>query len=190
LPAALLHTGEHELPVAWLLLALLVTACADEQPPALRAEGRVVIRVRPAAPEAEPGSTSLEAPRMRVTRPGDPPSRARRAPLASADPGERERAVLEFEGDLAALAPLASDDASADVRRAAVQRLADGERPIERAALRRALGDTDPDVVVEAILALSALDEKSAIPTLERLRAHPDSEVRALAAEALDSLRP
>jgi hypothetical protein len=182
------------LPVAWLLLALLVTACADEKP-VLHAEERSVIRVRPAGsrpiPAAGPEAMgTMEMPRMRPALPSDPRSGENQGALASADAGKRERAVLDFEGDLAALAPLATDDASADVRRAAVQRLAEGERPIERATLRRALEDADPGVVVEAILALSALDEKTAIPALERLRAHPDSEVRALADEALDSLRP
>jgi hypothetical protein len=180
--------------IAWLLFAALCVACTDEEP-IVRADERGVIRVRPARPPAAPRASeepmdALDAPRMRPAMPGDLLAGASEAELASADAEERERAVLEFEGDLAELAPLASDDPSAAVRLAAVQRLADGERPIERAALRRTLEDADPGVVVEAILALSAQGERSALPALERLRAHPDAEVRAVADEALDSLRP
>jgi HEAT repeat protein len=163
------------LPVAWLLLALLVTACADEE--------AVVRAAAPHTSEADPPAAQMGRMRDEPATPG-----AGAAALASADPAERERAVLEFEGDLAALAPLASGDASADVRRAAVQRLAEGERPLERAALRRSLDDPDSGVVVEAILALSTLGDGAAIPSLERLRAHPDPEVRALAEDALGSL--
>jgi HEAT repeat protein len=166
------------LPVAWLLLALFLMACADEE--------TIVRAVAMRGPDDDP--PALQTSRMRSAEPSMAgPSDAA---LASPDPAERERAVLEFEGDLAALAPLASDDASADVRLAAVQRLAEGETPVVRAALRRALDDPDPGVVVEAILALSTLGDGAAIPSLERLRAHPDPEVRALAEDALGALAP
>jgi HEAT repeat protein len=176
------------LPIAWLLLALLLSACADEAPVA-PPEPRAVIRVRPAAFGA-PGAElpARPGPRMRSEPAAMAP--AGEAALASPDAAERERAVLDFDGDLAALAPLASGDASAEVRRAAVQRLAEGERPIELAALRRALDDPDPGVLVEAILALSALGDPKAKPALARLRAHSDAEVRALAEDALASLQP
>jgi HEAT repeat protein len=166
------------LPVAWLLLALLVTACADED---------TVVRAA-ALPSPDEDSPAMQASPMRSAE--SSMAGAGEAALASPDAAERERAVLEFEGDLAELAALATQDASADVRRAAVQRLAEGERPIERAALRRALEDADPSVLVEAILALSALGDMQSIPALERLRAHPDSELRALAEDTLASLRP
>jgi len=185
--AEALRAKEHELRNAWLGIAALCAACSDEAPLA-RAEEPAVVRVRAAAAAVAPQDTldgeAMEMPRMRA-----PADAGNAAALASADPDERERAVLDFEGDLAELVPLATEDPSADVRRAVVQRLADGERPVERAALRRALEDADPEVLVEAALALSALDEKTAIPALERLRAHPDPEVRAVADEALDALR-
>ena len=192
--AACLRIGEHELRIAWLLLALLVSACGDEKPLG-PADDRAVIRVRPAGMQTptmrDEALPAMEEPRMRPELRGEPSlAGANDAALASPDPAERERAVLDFEGDLADLAPLATDDTSAEVRRAAVQRLAEGERPIERAALRRALDDADPGVVVEAILALSTLGEATARPALERLRAHPDGEVRALAEDALESLEP
>lgn len=175
--AVLLHTGESDLPIAWLLLALLVTACADEE---------TVVRATALPPDDD--RPAMQASPMRSAE--SSMAGAGAAALASPDAAERERAVLEFEGDLAELATLATQDASADVRRAAVQRLAEGERPIERAALRRTLDDADPGVVVEAILALSALGDPHTVPALERLRAHPDSEVRALAEDTLASLRP
>jgi HEAT repeat protein len=125
---------------------------------------------------------------MRMQPHALPASEAGAPGLASRDPAERAQAVLDFEGDLAELVPLATRDGDAEVRRAAVQRLAEGERPVERAALRAALDDADASVVVEAILALSTLGEPTARPAFERLRTHPDPEVRALAAEGLDAL--
>jgi HEAT repeat protein len=108
--------------------------------------------------------------------------------LASRSAAAREEAVLDFEGDLARLAPLATEDASPAVRVAAVQRLADGETPVARAALRRALEDDDPDVLAEAILAVTAADDRKAVPALRKLRVHADEEVRGLAEDALASL--
>ena len=98
--------------------------------------------------------------------------------------------MVGFEGELAELAPLATSDRSPEVRLAAVQRLADGETPVARAALRRALEDDDPDVLAEAILAVTAHGDRKAVPALRRLRTHPDDEVRALAEEALFALAP
>jgi len=111
-----------------------------------------------------------------------PSSLARGAALA------REEAVLGYEGELAALAPIAGEDASPAVRLAAVQRLADGDTPVARAALRRALGDSDPDVLAEAILAVTVLEDRKAVPALRRLRSHPDPEIRGLADDALFAL--
>jgi len=138
----------------------------------------------------EPAPPTASAHRVRFAPPEDlAMDAAAPVSLASADAAERKRAVLEFEGDLAALGPLARDDASPAVRLAAVQRLAEGDLPGERAALRRALDDPDPVIVSEAILALEMQGDAQAIPALERLRVHPDAEVRALARDALASLR-
>ena len=76
------------------------------------------------------------------------------------------------------------------MRRAAVQRLAEADGANERAALYRALDDTDPGVVAEAILALSVLDDAATRPAFERLLDHPDAELRALAEDALAALAP
>jgi hypothetical protein len=185
--------------VPLVLALLLLAACADEtpgrtQPPAREAASARMQEAREAAPARmqEPREAAL-AP-MQEARAGPASSGAamrppRTAALASRDPAAREQAVLDFEGDLAELAPLATGDGDASVRRAAVQRLAEGERPVERAALRAALDDADPGVVTEAILALSVLGEPTARPAFERLRTHPDPEVRALAEDGLEALR-
>jgi HEAT repeat protein len=166
-----------QLRIAWLLSAAVLCACSDDAAEEPR------MAMAPAPPE-EPGmmrpATAEEA-GMRA---------APAAALTSRDATEREGAVLDFEGDLAALAPLATDDPSAEVRRAAVQRLADADGTAERAALLRALDDADPGVVAEAILALSGLDDAAARPAFERLLTHPDPELRALAEDALASLEP
>ncbi len=149
---------------------------------------RVALVPRSSAPE-EPAPPAANAHRVRFAPPESPMASARAPDLASSDADERERAVLEFEGDLARLGALATGDASAAVRRAAVQRLADGDGPAARSALRGALADSDAGVVSEAILALESLDDAAAIPALERLSEHTDADLRALAADALDTLR-
>jgi HEAT repeat protein len=168
----------------------LLTACLEEKP---------VAATRDVPPTAEPPRASAmvapDAERSRMmaapemgARGMEPPNRGGAEALASRSAAAREEAVLDFEGDPAQLAPLATGDASPAVRVAAVQRLADGETPVARAALRRALEDDDPDVLAEAILAVTAGDDRQAVPALRKLRAHPDDEVRGLAEDALSSL--
>lgn len=167
------------LRLARCLVPALLVACTETEPVAR-------------APAPEPASP------MGMTRAGAPPSAepamappgAASGDLASPSARVREAGVIDYEGDLAALAPLASRDESAAVRLAAVQRLADGETPVARAALRRALEDDDADVLAEAILAVTALQDRKAAPALRRLREHPDEEVRALAEDALFALAP
>jgi len=181
--------GEHATPPAApdaRVPAQARVEAAPEAPPAWVAA--------PGAPGPAPRPTSEPAPLTANSRPRFPPPGARMAAapdasLASDDPDERERAVLEFEGDLTALGPLARGDASPAVRLAAVQRLAEGDGPGERSALRRALDDPDATIVAEAIRALELAGDAASIPALERLRGHPDAEIRALAGEALTTLR-
>ncbi|MEN8161461.1 MAG: HEAT repeat domain-containing protein [Myxococcota bacterium] len=133
-----------------------------------------------------------------MANPANPGMGARRMAAAPRETGSlesrsasaRQEAVVDFEGDLAELAPLATRDRSPEVRLAAVQRLADGETPVARAALRRALEDDDPDVLVEAIVAVTTQGDRKSVPALRRLRTHPDEEVRALAEDALFALAP
>jgi len=178
------------LRLSWLLVPLLLTACLEEKP---------VVAPRDVPPTAGPprtktmaapgteGARMMAAPAMGA-RGVEGPNPGGAEALASRSAAAREEAVLDFEGDLARLAPLATEDASPAVRVAAVQRLADGETPVARAALRRALEDDDPDVLAEAILAVTAGDDRQAVPALRKLRAHPDDEVRGLAEDALSSL--
>ena len=76
--------------IAWLLCVAVLAACRDEaaEPTSQPAESRAMMRptrvmMRPAAPP-EPAMLA-----------------AADATLASLDPEERERAVLDFEGELA-----------------------------------------------------------------------------------------
>jgi HEAT repeat protein len=171
------------LRLTWFLMPLLLTACLEEKPVVAARDERLISespRERTmAAPEMEMGAGRMEGPRA-----GGAEALTSRSAVA------REEAVLDFEGDLTQLAPLATEDANAAVRVAAVQRLADGETPVARSALRRALEDDDPDVLAEAILAVMAGDDRKAVPALRRLRTHPDDEVRGLAEDALTALAP
>jgi len=194
--------------VCTIALACTLAACGADEPREKRSAERA-IRVRPAregeaparrialaplrvtrsATPEEPAPPASSAHRVRFAPPESPMASASASNLASPDADERERAVLDFEGDVAQLGALATGDASPAVRRAAVQRLADGDGPAERSALRRALADTDASVVSEAIFALETQGDAAAIPALEGLSTHPDAELRALAADALDTLR-
>ncbi len=189
--------------VAWILLPTLLIACVEESP-VVEARGTRALHASTTAPTLaapEPSARAatemaapdraMAAPDMAMARPDMAMAPATsRGSLTSRSPVAREEAVLDFEGDLAELAPLATGDGSAAVRRAAVQRLADGETPVTQAALRRALEDDDPDVLAEAILAVAALRDPKAAPALRRLRTHPDDEVRGLAEDALDAVAP
>lgn len=176
--------------LAWFLVPLLLTACMEEKP-VVSARGAGTMRAAPpdmamVPPEmGEPGMQGT--PEMGAPRMGEAGSSGVEA-LASRSSVAREEAVLDYEGDLAQLAPLATRDASPSVRLAAVQRLADGETPVARAALRRALEDDDPEVLAEAILAVTTGEDRKAVPALRKLSAHPDDEVRSLADDALIAL--
>jgi len=181
--------GVPDLRITRLLLPLLLAACADKETIVHAREPRV-IRAASGRAETAPAADAPQAMAGRRMGVDAPAMSTQRAAWLSAAPQERETAVLEFEGDLAELAPLATSDRIPEVRLAAVQRLAEGDTPVVRAALRRALEDADADVVAEAILAVAALDDRKAIPALKRLRAHPDAEIRGLADDTLDALRP
>lgn len=176
--------------LAWILVPLLLAACVEEKPVVAAPGAGTMHAASPNMAMAPPemgeagmqGTPEMGAPRMREAGSSDVEA------LASRSAAAREDAVIDYEGDLAQLAPLATGDASPSVRLAAVQRLADGETPVARAALRRALEDEDPEVLAEAILAVTTAEDRKAVPALRKLRAHPDDEVRGLADDALIAL--
>jgi HEAT repeat protein len=69
-----------------------------------------------------------------------------------------------------------------------VSQLGDGTGPQTQAGLVDALGDPDPGVVEEAIVALMAAGDADAIPQLFELLNHPDPEIRELAGDAVEDL--
>jgi HEAT repeats len=113
----------------------------------------------------------------------------------------RQRAVLlaeinrlrrsrNVERDAPRLAELLGSAPDSIVRARAASALAALSGPLSQAALARALGDSAPDVRVQAIRALRSVDGARAIPTLGRvLLTDPDVTVRRAAAQMLGSLQ-
>ena len=113
--------------------------------------------------------------------------RQRAGLLAEIDRLARSRNVERGAPRLAELLGTAPD---ANVRARAASALAALSGPLSRAALARALGDSAPDVRVQAVRALRSVDGARAIPALGRvLLSDPDSTVRRAAAQMLGSLQ-
>ena len=110
--------------------------------------------------------------------------------LTSPDARTRAAAVETLdEENVPELLDHLGNDRSPDVRAAAAQAL--GALAATRAntsALVAALGDPDPQVVMAALDSLQWLDDPSVIPDVKGVLDHPDSDVRALAAETVDWL--
>ena len=88
------------------------------------------------------------------------------------------------------LAELLGTAPDANVRARAASALAALGGPLSRTALARALGDSAPDVRVQAVRALRSVDGAGAISALGRvLLSDPDSTVRRAAAQMLGSLQ-
>lgn len=127
-----------------------------------------------------------------------PPSAAR--VRAASEMLARQRAGLLAEIDRLArsrnaergaprLSELLGTAPDATVRARAASALAALSGPLSRAALARALGDSAPDVRVQAVRALRSVDGAGAISALGRvLLSDPDSTVRRAAAQMLGSL--
>lgn len=88
------------------------------------------------------------------------------------------------------LAELLGTAPDAIVRARAASALATLSGPLSQAALARALGDSAPNVRVQAVRALRSVDGPGAIPALGRvLLTDPDVNVRRSAAQMLGSLQ-
>ena len=112
--------------------------------------------------------------------------------LESPDPDERALALFDIEPEgpgLEALIEVLSEDPDPEVRGLAARQLGSAESPEATAALVSALDDPAPEVVIEAIDALSMIDDSSVIGSLEKLRQHPDAEVREAAGDCIEFLR-
>lgn len=90
-------------------------------------------------------------------------------------------------GDANELRRIVSQHTDADIRRMAVDELADAETPETRAALIDALDDPDHRVVLAAIEGLEMFDGPEAIPALDQIaRAHGNEDIREAALDAID----
>ena len=75
----------------------------------------------------------------------------------------------------------------AEVRKAALEELAEADHPLALKSLVTSLEDDDLEVVFMAIEELESLDERAAIDPLERLaRTHEDEEIQEAALKAIE----
>lgn len=112
--------------------------------------------------------------------------------LDNPDPEKRADAIFWIDLDAESLDRLIAQlqsDPDPEVRASIVDRLGDEESTAALAAVTGALQDPDPVVVLRAIEVLELNAEDWLIPELERLRVHPDPEVREAAEDAITYLR-
>jgi hypothetical protein len=117
--------------------------------------------------------------------------------LEDLDPGVRLDAVenLPIEGEgaigeerLHRMTSIAEEDPDRSVRIAALDRLGEVNHPESLRVLLDTLSDPDPGLVLKAIEALEFANDSSAIPSLEPLLEHSNSEIREAAESAIDWL--
>jgi HEAT repeat protein len=112
--------------------------------------------------------------------------------LDSADAAERVRATLAIdpssEAEVTRLGSLLASDPDPRVRAAATVGLEDAESHAAVESLLGALGDSNSDVVLEAIDSIEFAGDASSVPRLAPLLAHPDDRVREAAAGAISLL--
>jgi hypothetical protein len=119
--------------------------------------------------------------------------RAAEAPrlVADADPSLRARgaAWLPLDGEgFDRIADMASEDPSASVRVAAVERLGDSDSAAAVNQLFAALQDPEPQVVIAALDALEFVGDETVVSQLGFLLNHPDPDVRQRTIEAIEFL--
>lgn len=141
--------------------------------------------VRPKLIQADVFASTPSAAQVRAA--SEMLGRQRAGLLAEIDRLTRSRNVEQGAPRLAELLGTAPDSI---VRARAASALAVLNGPLSQAALGRALGDSAPDVRVQAVRALRSVDGARAIPALGRvLLTDPDVTVRRAAAQMLGSLR-
>jgi hypothetical protein len=115
------------------------------------------------------------------------------ASLSDADETVRADAVADLDTDqiedMEKLRGLLASDPSPLVRKAAADQLSSASGPAAAEALVQALGDPDPEVVIQTIDSLEYVGDASLASKLEPLRSHPDPRVREKADEALHFLQ-
>ena len=112
--------------------------------------------------------------------------------LLDPSPEVREDAAEDIEPvgiALDYLAEVVARDPSPDVRIAAAYTLQQSKDPRAFDALVRALQDNDPRVVEEVIDALWYVDNSNAVPYLQPMLNHPNSDVRSAAESAISDLQ-
>jgi len=141
--------------------------------------------VRPTLIQADVFASTPSAAQVRAAN--EMLGRQRAGLLAEINRLTRGRNVEQGAPRLAELLGMAPDSI---VRARAASALAVLNGPLSQPALARALGDSAPDVRVQAVRALRSVDGARAIPALGRmLLTDPDVTVRRVAAQMLGSLR-
>lgn len=141
--------------------------------------------VRPTLIQADVFASTLSAAQVRAA--SEMLGRQRAGLLAEINRLTRARNVEQGAPRLAELLGTAPDSI---VRARAASALGALKGPLSEPALARALGDSAPEVRVQAVRALRSVDGARAIPALGRvLLTDPDVTVRRTAAQMLGSLR-
>jgi len=141
--------------------------------------------------KAATSATQGEHPLKSIEGAGEAPSEEQAEMLEALDDPDPETRVdavfwIDLEGGaLEQLISMLESDPDAEVRASIVDRLGDEESPAATAAVTTALRDRDPEVVLRAIEVLEFDGGDWLIPELERLRSHPDPEVREAAEDSL-----
>jgi hypothetical protein len=106
-------------------------------------------------------------------------------------PQVRAEAAEDIEATgaaLEALGRLVTTDPSPEVREAALYSLKESDDPGAVDALITALDVEDPEVLMEVIEALWFIEDRRALPHLQRMLDHPNEEVREAAEFALENI--
>ena len=150
------------------------------------------MQIPPKPEPAPPESTSEPVLPVPQGAPGEQPSTG--TSDASADEQEEHRAAAQIEAieaiekssDSKSLAALgkALSDPNREVKDAALQALSDRKGTTVTEILRRGLADPDPEFRLEV---LETLADRGDIDSLRRAKSDPDEDVRARAADLLES---
>jgi len=116
----------------------------------------------------------------------EPPAESSAEPSAQSKPPAESTA----EEDLTIMRETIEDESLPPMMRVfAAEQLGNIRSEGTLPALIQALGDSDPAVVVAAVWALKLNGDPHAIPALEKLTLHEDTEVRSAAQQVIEALR-
>ena len=176
----------------FMTMAVLLAACAcsSEHSPSQGTEETVGDEMAPPAqelvgsrqdavsvPDAFTGETLSEEDLKLLDQLGDPSIAVR---MSAAEDIEATGMALN------SLATVITTDPSPEVRSAAIYALKESEDPGAVDVLIIGLDNEDPEILLEIIDALWFLEDRRAIPHIQRMLEHPNEEVREAAMFALE----